>query len=199
MNYSVLGVDQSMTATGWGHYRFGDKLPTWGLHTMPNWAPREGEHGWHWFEWLGNKCRDLEVTHLYLEDTFVSKRERTLSEKLAQYGQILLADMAVYLINRKAGLQVDFSMVTVGQWREEFIGGRPPSGLVEHQRRKWLKDKAVEACNARGWMVENDNVADALGIMNFGCCIIDPSYAMRQGPLFRRAEMAADNEKREMR
>ena len=55
----------------------------------------------------------------------------------------------------------------------------------------------AEACQARGWMVENDNVADALGIMNFGCCIIDPNYAVRQGPLFRRAEMKIDNEKRE--
>ena len=196
MNYSVLGIDQSMTSTGWAHYRFGDKLPTWGLHTMPHWGEREGKYGWEWYKWLGGKIMELQVTHLYLENTFNPNHDEALTEKLAQYGQILLADMAVTLIAESLDAEIDFRLVTVQQWRDEFIGGKPPPGLVKHQRRKWLKDKSVEACVARGWMVENDNVADALGIMNFGCCIIDPNYAVRQGPLFRRAEMKVDNEAR---
>lgn len=197
MNYSVLGIDQSMTATGWGHYRFGDKLPTWGLHTMPYWGEHEGKYGWEWYKWLDEKLITLQVTHLYLENTFNPKHDEALTNKLAQYGQILLADMAIVAIMKCREVEIDFRLVTVQQWREEFIGGKPPPGLVTQQRRKWLKDKSVEACVARGWMVENDNVADALGIMNFGCCIIDPNYAVRQGPLFRRAEMKVDNEKRE--
>ena len=103
MTWSVLGIDQSMCNTGFGSFRHGDKSPTWGTFPQPYWGEHEGKNAHVWFEWLGHKIEEVEATHLYLEQTFNPNHDEALTNKLAQYGQILLADMAVYLINRRKG------------------------------------------------------------------------------------------------
>jgi hypothetical protein len=95
---------------------------------------------------------------------------------------------------------VDFSVVTPGQWRKAFLGSaEPPKGLVKHQRRAWLKDRAVTECHKRGWLVEGNDSADALGILAYACGAIDPAFAVQQGPLFRKAELQFENEERSLR
>jgi hypothetical protein len=97
-------------------------------------------------------------------------------------------------------MEVDFSVVAAGKWRKAFLGSaEPPKGLVKHQRRAWLKDKAVTECHRRGWLVENNDSADALGILAYACGAIDPAFAVQQGPLFRKAETRFDEEQRELR
>jgi len=198
VTYSVLAIDQSMTSTGWAHYRQGDAAPTWGVHSMPSWADREGEMLWKWFEWLGEKVEALGVTNLYLEHTFnPMDHHENLTQKIAQYGTIAMADAVRYLCSAKRGHPVTFELVTTQQWRPEWIGAvQPPKGLVSHQKRKWLKDRSVEAAATRGWLVESNDAADALGILSYCVGAIDPAWRVKQGPLFRRAEMACEEERR---
>lgn len=199
MKWSVLAIDQSMTASGWAHLQHGQKVPTWGLRTCAAWGDDEGRHLWEFLEWLGEKMTALQVTHLFLENTFIPNHNEGLTMKIAQYGLIGMASTAAFLCGRR-GQPVEFAVVTPGQWRATFLGSsEPPKGLVKGQRRTWLKDKAVRACLERGWNVEDNNVADALGILAFGCSAIDPAFATTQGPLFRRAELTFDNEQRGLR
>ena len=200
MTYSVLGIDQSMTSTGWAHFREGDKKPTWGKYTLPNWADDEGRFLWKWFSWLGHKVTELQVTHLYLEHTFNPQdHHENLTEKIAQYGQIGMADCVRHLCAEK-GQPITFELVTTRQWRVPWLGNEePPKGLVKQQRRAWLKEKSLAACHARGWMVDCDDVADALGIMTFAITCLDPRFAVQQGPLFRRQQSNFEKEERELR
>lgn len=199
MSWSALAIDQSMTSTGWAHTRRGQKAPTWGVRSSPHWGDEEGRHLWEWFEWLGKKATELEVTHLWVENTFTPSHHESLTEKIAQYGLIGQAAIVAFLLTQR-GQAVEFGAISTGEWRPKFIGsGKAPAGLVKHQRRKWLKDKAVEACHVRGWLVEGSDAADALGILSFGCSQIDPEFAVRQGPLFRRAELNFENEQRAMK
>lgn len=199
MIYSALAIDQSMKNTAWAHLGTGAPI-SFGSFPLPYWGDDEGQHLYHWFEWLGHKCVDLKVTHLFLEQTFVPPgHNEGLTEKLAQYGLIACACMVAFKLTER-GQEIDMQMVTTTQWRPPFIGAeKPPEGLVQHQRRLWLKEKSIKACLERGWMVQNDNEADACGILTFGVSTIDMKFMVQQGPLFRRSEMEADRERRELR
>lgn len=196
-NWSVLAVDQSMSHTGWAHMKDGDAKPTWGVRTMPSWKDREGEMLWGWFSWLGELLIEKKASHLFLENTFNPAHHEDLTQKIAQYGQIGMADAACYLIGQRHGTPVTYRVISSGQWRSLFLGAeKAPKGLVGSQKRTWLKDRAIAACLERGWIVDNDNSADALGIMSFGIATISPTWLAEQGPLFRRAESAVDAERR---
>lgn len=200
MTWSVLAIDQSMTSTGWAHLRQGQRVPTWGRYTLPSWHDREGELLWKWFSWLGEKVVETQATHLILENTFQPGHREDLPLLIAKYGQIGMASAVAHLCTTQKSQPVDFSVVTPSQWRAAFLGSAtPPKGLVEHQRRKWLKDRAVAECHIRGWLVDGNDSADALGILAYACGAIDPAFATQQGPLFRQAEARCENEQRSMR
>lgn len=210
MNYSVLALDQAMLSTGWAHFRKGDAQPTWGLKTMESWAGREGQCAWAWFEWLGKKCTELAVTHLFIEDVrFAHKHlleanpsgghEEGMSELLASMGQILLADIVAYVMTRR-GEPLECRYVSPLDWRRVFMGVmKKPDGMAKPLWRKELKDAAIRQCHARGWIVENNDPADALGIMVYGLCVIDPTYQSRNVGLFKRAEAQHETFLRENR
>lgn len=189
MNYSVIGIDQSMTSTGWGHIRQGDTVPTWGLKSLPPWGDDEGRYLWHWFEWLGNLCVDKQVTHLFIEDTrFSHKHEETLTQLIASIGLIGQAAIVSYKLTQR-GQPIEFRAVSPIDWRKTFLGAMPkPDKIDAPVWRKILKEAAVNQCNLRGWMIDKDDEADALGIMTYGVCTIDKSFLHAQGALFRKAE-----------
>jgi hypothetical protein len=198
--WSVLAVDQSASSTGWAHLSHGQKTPTWGRFTMAPWADCEGERLWTWLSWLGEKVEALQVTHLVLENTFIPPHPESLTQRIGQYGLIGMASVVAHLCNTKKNMNVDFSVVEPRTWRKAFIGKEePPKGLVKHQRRAWLKEKSVAACHARGWLVENDDTADALGILAYACSAIDPAFMAKQGALFRKAEAQVEDEERSLR
>lgn len=200
MTWSVLAIDQSATSTGWAHLRQGQNTPTWGVYTLPSWKDREGEMLWRWFTWLGHKVSDHDVTHLVLENTFIPAHDEDLSQRIAQFGQLGMADAVRYLCNTQKGMNIEFTVVSPSQWRAPFLGAaQAPKGLVKHQRRTWLKERCVAECHKRGWLVEGNDSADALGILAYACSAIDPAFHVKQGPLFRQAEARCENEERDLR
>lgn len=199
MSYSVLGVDASMTSTGWMHYGQGDKTPTWGLKTLPSWGDNEGQYLWEWFEWLGHLCVEKKVTHLFIEDTrFSHKHEEKLTNMIASICLIGQASIVAYKLGQR-GQQIEFQAVSPIDWRREFLGNmHKPSGIAGPQWRTMLKEAAIDQCLKRGWIVESDDIADAGGIMTFGICTIDDGFRVKQGPLFRRAEQTLSEKVREL-
>lgn len=200
MTWSVLAVDQSMTNTGWAHLRKGDRAPTWGVKSLPSWGDEEGKYLWDWFEWLGHKCAELQVTHLVFETPFSPHdHDEDLTKKIAQYGLPGMACIVQHLLGKR-GQEIDLTHIPARTWRKDVLGNaEPPKGLVKHQRRKWLKDKALKACFDRGWIIDSDDAAEAVCILLCRCAMIDLGFATQQGPLFRRAEAAYDEERRELR
>lgn len=201
MTWSVLALDQSPTNTGWAALSQGQDRPTWGKFSLPGWENAEGERLHQFYEWLGRKVVDLNVTHLVAESMFTpADHAQSDTAQIGRWGLIGICDMVRYVCNSKRGMNVDFSMVTSTTWRKAFLGSaNPPKGLVKSQRRTWLKAKAIEACHSRGWLVENDDTADALGILAYACSAIDPGYAAKQVGLFKRKELEFENEERDLR
>lgn len=201
MAWSVLALDQSPTNTGWAHLAEGQRTPTWGKFVLPSWENAEGERLYEFYEWLGHKVVDLNVTHLIAESMFTpGDHAQSDTAQIGRWGLIGICDMVRYVCNAKRGMDVDFSMVSSASWRKAFLGAAmPPKGLVKHQRRAWLKEKSIAACHARGWLVESDDTADALGILAYACAAIDPAFMAKQGALFRKAEAQVEDEERSLR
>lgn len=168
---------------------------------LPSWRENEGANAWQFFETLGQMVVDLKVNTLVMEDTFVpGDYPSSLSQQIARFGMIMIGDMVAHVCTTKRDQPVEFSVVSPAQWRKAWLGSaRAPKGLVKEQSRKWLKQKSVEAAVARGWLVDNDNLADALGILAYACAAIDPGYAAKQVGLFKRKELEFENEERDLR
>lgn len=198
MTYSVLGIDTAMTKTGWAHYREGDDKPTWGVRRTPSWNDDEGKYLWEFFEWLGNLCVDKAVTHIFVEDCrFKTAHSENLTQMLASIGLIAQATIVAFKLTER-GQPIELFAAQPQQWRKTFLGVMPkPEGINPTVWRKTLKEAAVSQCHIRGWLVESDDEADALGVMTYGICTIDATFLHQQGPLFRKAENMHDKFVRE--
>lgn len=204
--YSILALDPSMTATGWAHWLKGDKAPSGGVFPLPPWGDDEGKYLNQWRRWLTDMIWDRQVTALYFEDnSFALKHgsdddkrgfqhHETTTQKLATFGLMSNALQAA------DDAHIDGILVTPQQWRTRFWGvERPPKSLTKSARRTWLKERSIQACVERGWLIDNDNIADAHGILDFAMCCVDPVYESRSGPLFRRQQLRRENEERDLR
>jgi hypothetical protein len=66
------------------------------------------------------------------------------------------------------------------EWRKTFIGvTRAPKAIPKSQRRAWLKGQAMGACRDRGWHVENDDQAEAAGLLDHVIGLDFESYRKR--------------------
>lgn len=204
--YSVLALDQSMTSTGFAHLARGDKRPSGGLLSLPPWGDDEGKHLFDFDKWLTGLLWDFQVTHLYYENRHLPglTYKDTMTKALERYGLMTLIEVAAET-SRRAGQSVECRYVDNAQWTEMFWGtSQSPKGLVKHQARAWRKAQSIRQCDLRGWDCrvdgrESDDVADAMGILNFGVGCVDPRWASISGPLFRRAQLNRENEERELR
>lgn len=98
---------------------------------------------------------------IYLEMEAISANRNEASAKLA--GGWLAT---VELICERKGWMLPTD-VPIASWRKAFIGRSmaPKEVVGTDPRRKWLKDTVLSACRSRGLSPEDDNAADAIGIM----------------------------------
>lgn len=203
--YSVLTLDQSMTSTAWAHHLKGERVPSGGLLPLPSWGDDQGRHLEKFHLWLKDMLWDRQVTHLSFEEPIDPSRLKygeTFDQILAKYGLPAIIELTAH----QGGIAPENRlMIPQTSWRENFWGrGTAPKGLTDGARRSWLKAQSIAQCHARGWDCQHDgrdnhNIADAKGILNFTLICIDPRWAANSGPLFRRAQLRAENEDREMR
>lgn len=64
--------------------------------------------------------------------------------------------------------------VATSTWRKHFLGhGGLPSAEA--------KTYCVQLCHDRGWMVVDNNAADACGIWDYACALVSPEHGARAG------------------
>lgn len=157
--------------------------PVWGVEKLPKPIGREGVT----FVKVSDLVSELISTHsvdqVYFEETI--KRP---TDRLAVLWQQLGIVTHIQSACERAG--VPSCQVLIKDWRKRFIGKtKSPPHLQGNHSQQWWKDQAIRSCLERGWLTDNDNEAEALGIMDYGLCCCDPKYTQQTDALFRRAEV----------
>lgn len=185
----VFALDPAMRNTGWACGSTDGARPTWGVFQLPSWGTEEGKHLHSFKKFLDRTITDYRPDVLFYEDGFIGAQGSISQSSKAQMNGLIWERAYVY--------NVRLFKVPIGSWRKRFLGTTkaPPHERVKRDgNRKWLKQKAVEVCSQRGWLVEDDNAAEALGIMDFGLACISTEYAGKTDSIFRRLEFTRDRE-----
>lgn len=113
--------------------------------------------------WLVGLIKQYKVRKVIVEAPFMGPRPGAVLLAAKMFGVIELTCEAH---------QIPCVEATAGQWRRHFLGlTRAPTKMQGKgkvaARRHWLKQRALVACKARGWPVETDDEADAIGLLDF--------------------------------
>jgi hypothetical protein len=181
----AMGIDQSPTSTGWAIGRPSNEKPKYGLFELERWGDLEGARLCKFEDWLSTTLKENDVTHVFYEApvNIAMKSFDITSKQSMQIGAI---HMAAFRCRTK------ILQVTPLDWRKRFLGFTKPVGVTGDKVRPELKKLAVKACVQRGWYIESDDVAEALGILDFGLSTLSHKHAGSRDPLFSRAQHLHD-------
>lgn len=179
----ALALDQSPTATGFAIGRPNGSKPVFGTYRLPSWKGVEGERLASYERWLMGLISEYRVTNVYYEAPFLPSH----SDADAIKPQLFLEGL-INLVS--ARLTTDVAKVPIDAWRKEAFGFcRLPVFKGDAARKEW-KRMAKVLCLKRGHMVEDDNAAEALLILDYGLGDADANHSRNLRLNGRRAELA---------
>ena len=166
----VLALDLA-TTTGWACGRPGTK-PKFGFMRL-------GKPG-------GGRANCYRVLRLWLDDfqhlhkpdmiVFESPAAPMVMQGRTNIDTIkLLIGLAEHVEEWCLG-NIELREASVQQIRPHFIG--------ENMKSKLAKAATIERCHELGWLVTNDNEADACALWSYQVCCLRPDIAIRMTPLF---------------
>lgn len=170
MSKIVLGLDQS-SRIGWAVGAPGAP-PHWGTWHVPDYGGNDGRTFWAVVDWLGNFIKSHGVTHVFWEQVWIPQQAKLNTNNLFRLVSIANAIQAA-CVDPRRGLDIEDRYVTPSEWRFAFLGHAKGG-------RDFLKQEAMAACQRRTWAPKNDHEAEALGIWEFGCGLLQPKNRKRQ-------------------
>ena len=126
--------------------------------------------------WLNAEIVQHRVETLAIEGIFVGMNSQSALTLALMHG-------VAHEVGQSRNLRI--MVVTQSEWRKHFFGAYSvPKGLTKDKRSRWLKNKAKQMCERKGWYVQNADQADAAGILDFALATLDPHYGVASAPLF---------------
>ena len=164
---TILALD-SARETGWAHL-YADGSVVSGTKIL---GPKDMNIGpvlLNFDAWLSRRICRFEVRHIFYEAPWVNKftQQATVLYLFGLAGQIELAGFRNRAIVKP---------VLNARFIKHFTGGAP-------RDRKARKARTIAECIARGFNPKDDNEADALALLDFGCHDLHVE-ALPPGPLF---------------
>ncbi len=183
MSAVVMGIDPS-GSLGWAIGNNGMKRPHFGLLPLPAGRSDDGLACSALARWLNERIDEHGISHFFYEEPLLppgsSLRSRLVIFKIDGIIEMVGHDRRIGVF--EAG---------ISDWRKRFIGTNRAPPSFQHPKgasTQWFKQRAIEEAAKRGWLTDDHNVAEALGIMDYGLCCIDRSYVSQTDPFNRRAE-----------
>lgn len=143
--------------------------------------------------WLERIVTDRRVTTLAIEAPIPASGNTNMDTQLWLYGAFVTARKFA------AARKIPTMVVSVQTWRSFYTGYArapnvdPETGEVlagtrnAGKRRAWIKKKTVAKCREHGWNPEDDNAADALGLLTYCLACFDPKHGMDPAELYAEA------------
>jgi hypothetical protein len=126
----------------------------------------------------------LGIERVVYEQPFISRDPRQAGNNAQLlYG---LWGITEFLCDRR---RKPLHVITVGMWRSHFHGYVNAPKVIDGEvaskakRSKWLKARACDACDRRGWPYYSDDEAEALGILDYEICYCNPELHVREPQL----------------
>lgn len=181
----ILGLDQAPVGTGFAYGAPGSR-PVFGYHANADYGNNTARLRKHVREWATNLIKSAHAERVYFEQIVLRVQGFDANVVHKQYAVVGGIETACEM----TGLLDDVFEVLIADWRREFYSGsRPGNGNT------W-KDLACVECARRGWLTDNHNVAEALGIWHFGCLCTDRRYRTNAAVMKRRAQLAQERSER---
>ncbi len=132
-------------------------------------------------QWLERIIKDRRVTTIAIEGAVPVTRTTSLDAILWLRGTELIVRKVC------AARKINLMVVNLSTWRSFFINIQPPKGLSKYARRKWLKAMTIAQCHEMGLDPQDDNAADALGLLTYCLACFDPKNGMDPNELYAEA------------
>ncbi len=210
MTIVVLALDQAPNHTGWAMGSPCDPRPLFGKFDLAPWGNDEPARVGMIFLWLQDMIEKFHVTHLFYEldvpraglgkavmsspkrgqprPIVVNSKDPAITRN--QNAVIAMCWLAAWL------QRIPVAPIDVGDMRAQFIGCRSVVGLKGDAQTAELKKMALKACAMRGWLVEDHNVAEALGHLDYALAALDRRHHGTSSMLSARAGLAIWNGER---
>lgn len=151
---SYLGLDLA-TKTGWAHWAPGEARPRSGVLKLRRSDPDEIAPD---LERLRQHLSDLHaisaITSVWYEAPIMTRVDKLRTVQLL----LGLANMVEWWCFK---LDIPCRQAEMRDWRKHFTG-------ITTGGRDVLKQAAIDACRLRGWAVDSDDEAEALGVLDYG-------------------------------
>lgn len=180
----ALGLDPSLTATGYAIGSTDGAKPVWGVFRSASWGDQEGRGLCRFYDFLEETHRSYQLDAIFYEMTFIAHQSGLESQRSK-----FLLEAAINMFGFRQ--KIDVKHVPLQSWRSRFLGtSKAPPHYRGNQSlsRQWFKEQAIAKCAERGWLVDDHNAAEALAICDYGLCSLSDHYVHRTAPLFRRAQ-----------
>jgi hypothetical protein len=175
----VIGAfDQAPIGIGFAYGEPGGR-PVFGYHVNPDYGDNTARLRKHVREWALNLMRSAGITSVWCEQIIVRTQGLDTNVLDRQYAVRGGIETAAEMLR----LEDDCYEALIADWRREFYSGARPT------RDETWKDLALVECARRGWLTDNHNIAEALGIWHFGCICTDRRYRANAGITKRRAQL----------
>lgn len=203
----AMALDQSPDNTGWAIGRPNDRRPLFGKFKLASWGIDEPKRVAAVYRWLTKMITEHGVTHLFYEldvpRAGIGKAIMSSPKRGAPRPIVINSKDPAITRNQNAVIAmcwlaaelqgIPVAPIDVNAMRDRFIGLRHIPGLQGDHQRKELKRMAMKACAMRGWLVEDDDVAEALGHLDLGLSTLDRKHLSSRDVLSTRAEFAIWN------
>lgn len=178
----VLGIDAG-SSTGFAYGDPGTR-PTIGTIRLDS-----GMGPGRRFNTLEGRIRNLisvyEIDAVFLESVWVPRDPTKIDTKQLSLG--FGWQTCIQMACEKEGLGSNrVHIIPPDEWRSMTLETTkaPKSVIGASERRKWLKQAAMDACRARGWVVPNNDAAEAALLWEFGIEYTKPQSTLDRLPLF---------------
>jgi hypothetical protein len=179
----VAGIDQSRNGFGWAVGSDDPAVkPVWGTVSYAAAGRNEGLM-FHLVRKTMNEIIDRGVDKVFFEQPLKLPHDRL-------EGDLITIGIPAIIMLTCYERDIPYAWCKVDDWRSYFLGTKKaPPGLTNGDaRRKWFKETAMSECLQRGWLVEDHNAAEALGIMTFGLAALSRRFRSREAFQTRKAE-----------
>jgi hypothetical protein len=184
----VIGLDSAPRNIGFciGSDADGAR-PSWGLWQPPDYGESDELLIRDVRKWAMTTIKSSGAEILFFEQIIIDHRHVNIPVTHKQFAVVAA------LMCAAADTGIACYEIEISKWRKRFLG---KANAPKHAAsgRDYLKEAAMRECLNRGWLIDDHNIAEAVGIWEYGMAFASPEFHKRTKADVVRRELAHQRE-----